>query len=144
MGKYRGEQDFFDKGLRGLLGNEKHKVHTTVTKNFDSPVRVSTSVRTTGQPPTLPAIPPTPPIAAPAVAVQPQAPTRNLEAAPIVPPRRLLIPADHRAAKIVDSSEDSNEYVEPTEPLRQSKKLQEQNQNKYQVFDTAGTQLRET
>ena len=113
MGKYRGEQDYFDKGLPALLENAKHNVRTTVPKNFDNPVRVSISFGTTGQPPA-------PPIAAPAVAVQPQVPSRNIEAAPMVPPRRFLTPPDYLTARIPDSSEDSVEYVEPPRPLRRS------------------------
>ena len=128
----------------GITGEWETQLHTTVPKNFDSPVRISISFGTTAQPPTLPATPPAPPIAAPAIAVQPQVPSRNIEAAPIVHPRRILTPPDHLTARIPDSCEDSDEYVEPTQPLGRSERLQEQNQNKYQVFETARTQLRKT
>ena len=115
MGKYRGEQDYFDKGLPALLENEKHNVHTTVPKNFDSPVRVSISLGTTLQPPT---IAPAPDMAAPAVV-----PSENPGTSPTVTPRRVLTPPEHLTAQSPDSSEKSDESVDPIAPLRRSERF---------------------
>ena len=69
LGNDREEQNYFDEGLPAILEIETHNIHTTVPKSLDNPVRVSISFGTTGQLSTLPAMPPTTPIAAPAVAV---------------------------------------------------------------------------
>ena len=94
----------------------KKKVPTPTTTSFDSPVRVSISFGTTVPPP---AIPPAPAIAAPVV-VPPENPGLN----PTVAPRRVLQPPEHLTAQILDSSEESDESVEPTGALRRSERMQ--------------------
>ena len=138
-GKYRGEQDCFDKIFADLLENEKHNVYTAVDKNFGIPVRVSISLGTTIQPPT---IAPTLPMAA-----QVGVPSEKLGTNPTVAPRGVLTPPEHLTAPIPDSSEESDESVEPIEPLWRSQRLQDRNQNRYQnlnFFEAAGQQLRKT
>ena len=137
LGKYRGEQGYFDKGLPTLLENEKNQVPTPTTTNFDSPVRVSISFGTTVLPP---AILPAPAIAAPVVV-----PPENQGLNPTVAPGRVLTPPEHLTAQIPDSSEKSDESVEPTGALRRSERIQNQNQNRYQdfrFFEAAGKQFR--
>ena len=139
LGKHRGEQDYFDKGLPALLENAKLNVHTTAPKNFDNSVRVSISLGTTVQPPT---IVPAPAMAAPAVV-----PSENPGNNPAVAPRRVLTPPEHLTAQLPDWSEESDESVGPIAPLRRSERLQDQNQNRYQnfkFFEAAGQQIRKT
>ena len=136
LGKYRGEQDYFDKGLPTFLENEEDQVPSSTTTNFDSPVRVSISFGTIVQP--------SAPAFAAAVVVPPENPGLNPTLAPI----RLLTPPEHlRQTQTPDSSEESDESVEPTEPFRRSERKQDQNQNRYQdfrFFDAAGKQFRKT
>ena len=133
LGKYRGEQDYFDKGLPALLEEGINQEKTSMTTNFGSPVRVSISFGTTQQPPAAPAPAVPAPIAIPALAGGiPQPNPRDRE--PIVAPRRVLTPPDNLTAQIPDSSEESDEYVEPIHPLRRSERIQEQNRTKSKSF----------
>ena len=80
---------------------------------------------------------------APPAKVPPENPGTN----PTVAPTQILTPPKQLTAQIPDSSEESNEYVEPMAPLRRSERLQDQNQNRYQdfkFFEAAGQQLRKT
>ena len=113
--------------------------NTTVPQNFDSSVRVSISLGTAVKPPTKA---PTPAMAVPAVK-----PPEKLGTNPTVASRRVLTPPEHLTAQIPDSSEESDESLEPIAPLRRSERLQDQNQNRYQnfkFFEAAGQQLRKT
>ena len=133
LGKHIGEQDYFDKGLPALLENEKHNVHTTVHQNFDSPAsfhfirynRTAINHTTSSSSPALSTI------------------TEGRSSSDSTTKTNFNTP-DFLTARILDSSEDSDECVEPTQPLRRSQRLQQQNQNKYHVFETAGTQLLKT
>ena len=87
LGKYRGEQDYFDKGVPTLLENEEDQVPTPTTTNFDSLVRVSISFGTAVQPP------------APANAAPVVLPPENPGLNPTVAPRRVLTPPEHLTAQ---------------------------------------------
>ena len=138
-GKYRGEQDCFDKIFADLLENEKHNVYTAVDKNFGIPRQsfyLAWNNYTTTNNSTNPAYGSTS-----------RSTSEKLGTNPTVAPRGVLTPPEHLTAPIPDSSEESDESVEPIEPLWRSQRLQDRNQNRYQnlnFFEAAGQQLRKT
>ena len=100
--KYRGEQNYFDKGLPALRENENQTKATNPKTNFGSPVRVSISFETTPQQAAVPAVIALVPV--PPLIQQNNAP----EPGPIVPPRRVSTPPYYLTAQLPESSEESD------------------------------------
>ena len=115
LGHYRGEQDFFDKGLPSLLDNDRIATEKE-TPIFDSPVLVSVYVGVKPQPAKQIVNQPDTAPATGELLTIPQAP--RLEQ-----PRKILTPPPYLTAQLPYSSEEIDEYGETSTAPRRSTRI---------------------